>query len=1629
MTSAKNNSVLARGGGNATAAGVEFQAGVAAYFAAFMLAERSLDRPQGLGHAVPRIVRCETEAPLDDVLVETDQGGYLYIQAKTRLELSRLPDSPLGKSIEQCVRQWLACAQGTGQYGWDRPVSPVRDRFLIAVGPGSSRAVTSDLASALASLRMAGRAPLPNARQDAIETLVTVAEQAWTAITGASPPRAEIDALLHLIDVVVFDLDADRTAIAGVMRDAAATPAAAAASFPILRSAFVGLMRQRTGVDASGLKALIGAELPLAAPPSYRADVKQLQRYSETTRRHLAHLEATLVGDTAVRIERACTEAVVRAARGGSLLLVGEPGAGKSAVICAAAERLRAGRDDVIELAVDRLPAESPEGLKGLVELEHNLLAVLREWPGNGPAYLLIDALDASRGGRSEALFRWLIAEVLALPGNRWRIVASIRSFDLRMGMQLRQLFKGTPPDTGYADAVFSGVRHVHIPLWTDGELAQLLSGAPLLAGAIDAAGLRLRELARTPFNTRLLAELLSQGTPPEAFGTVRTQSQLLALYWEHRVVSSGIAAEQCLKHVVETMVARHSLRAERLAAASGGAHSLEGLLREHVLVSVEADRYVMFPHHILFDYAASRVYLNLRELAAIPGQLGSEPALGLTLAPALSFAFTDLWESSAPDHGAFWSALVRCVGHSDINPIARSVAARLGCELPATAADIAALLPLLRLANANSEPGQVTAIHLVGSLATRASDGATITLDPWCAFAAGLGERVEGVAWPLRTLLAVLIERPQGVAHNALLGQAARALLRYVLSTQEASSLAPAAIGFVADTMGSDLAASRALLTSLFAPDRFDAHRHEDLPWLTRKLKPILSVAPDFLVDIYRWTFAGALPERTQTSVGQSRILPMRSNQRQDFEMAHWSLKEFFPTFLKAEPDLATQAYVAAIEGFIVREHPPREGAVLERITAGAQTILFQEDLSFIWAANPNDPHGDNAVQIGAEFTRWLREASPADATRTAGIIVRENRMGLVWARLFMVAAERAPVLGAPLWPVVTRFPFLRADDTRKDAVDLISAAYPLVSVAERRAFESVALGFDFSGANEPETFRGRLLTRLFTRIGRDLLATDPVRAFVAKNEDASRGARANDRLVSFSFGSGPAEEYWWLENQKVDVKEPSNAAILAEAKAFKEAYSENAGERPLKSVAEAVSQLVAYLDGIDRPHGGAPLVISHAVGIGAEGLEAITSRFEKQLARAPDLIRRLIPVVERFSQESNPELYPEIEERFAKSPSWGSPAARVSAAHAALTLARATSEAAATLKPTITRLLADAHPAVRMAAASWINALWLSDRSLMWELASAVVEKEENGAVLASFANSVLGRLLHRDPERVETLVVRLHARGAFKYPSDEVGEQIGQLLGILWISHGQRTALDLLSHWLGSMVEHHKELDHAVATLRGAVIAGYETDDRRERDVRRRAHEFAERVSSATADILRPHFQLHPPAEGKIDQATLETAARLLGHLMNQFYFSSGAFRNGNREDDAGLTSRESKRAFLLDVSPILERIAEVGTPDTLHHLLDLLDFLMEAESALVFDLVAKTLLGAGRAQGYQFENLGVDQVVKMFGVFLADHRDLFEDAARRTTLVRCLDVFLEAGWPAARKLLYRLPELLQ
>ena len=159
------------------------------------------------------------------------------------------------------------------------------------------------------------------------------------------------------------------------------------------------------------------------------------------------------------------------------------------------------------------------------------------------------------------------------------------------------------------------------------------------------------------------------------------------------------------------------------------------------------------------------------------------------------------------------------------------------------------------------------------------------------------------------------------------------------------------------------------------------------------------------------------------------------------------------------------------------------------------------------------------------------------------------------------------------------------------------------------------------------------------------------------------------------------------------------------------------------------------------------------------------------------------------------------------------------------------------------------------------------------------------------------------------------------------------------------------------------------------------------------------------------------------------TGKISAGIINSIAEQLYFGSGAFRGSPRTEKVGLDKVEAKRAFLTDTREILHRIGDVGLPATIHRLVDLLDFLAPGDPALAFDLVAHALLKAGKRHGYQFELLGADRFVQVIGRLLADNREIFVDAARRHVLIHCLDVFNEVGWPAARRLVYRLPDLLR
>jgi hypothetical protein len=1599
--------LLARAGGSATAAGVSFQASVGATFAVQMLAESSMDSRLGLGDAKPCGIRFESEAAVDDCGIETDAGGWIFIQAKTGFNISAKLESDLRKTAGQMVRLWHSASKGRGKNGWDRPLNLAKDRLVIAAGVNSSGSVTRDLARALETRRAKYSVPLPKAQKQALDKLIKALKAEWKTLTKHTARDSDIRAILPFIVVVPFDMAGpDRTAAIAAAGHLVTRTAAAANAFVAIEKHCQHLMEGRLGGDAVQFRnALSALGIPLKASPRYEADVTRLSSYSDETRLRLVEFEKTVVSEVDITIQRNVTASVVEAAKQGSFLVIGEPGAGKSAVVSAAARMLRKQRYDVIELAVDQLTVETAEGMRLELAIEHRVIDVLQNWPGTKPAFLFIDALDATRGGAGERVFRALIDSVMSLPASRWRVIASIRSFDLRMGEEFRVLFNGTPPAAAYVSRDFSDVRHIEVRPWNDSEFATLCAKAPPLSQAIARGGDKLRDLARVPFNSRLLADLISNGATPETFNSVASQVELLALYWRKRVEQHGSGAELCLGAAVTEMVNGRSLRARRTTAATPDPTAFDAVLKDGVVTLLPDNRLIGFRHHILFDYAASRLFIDSLDIAATVERLRNDRGLSLMLAPAISFALQSFWGNGEPGRDAFWRAVCLFGGAEGVDPVARSIAARVASELPEHNDDMRGFLFLMR-DGANRKTATTAFMHVVGAITVRVDDGLAVPDAVWCYLAARISTDLGGIAWPLRTLLTRFSKRIADAAMLADLGIASRALFAYAFDQLSAASLLPIAIELVADSYRSDAAASRALLSKTLTAERMATGAHEDIPALARQAETLLTADPDFLVVVFGVVFGYSVSDDSPTRIGESQILPLTSNKRQDFNHAKWTLKEVVPRFLDVNPELAIRAISAALEGYVRRKYRDTLQANEIHTSDGRVTVIA--DHSHIWASDPNDryAHADNAAAIVLAFKKRLQTAGDADAQTLVQHVIRQASPAVLWARMFFVGAKRASVLGSILWPYATDVMFLRALETTKDAVDLVAATYPLRSEEDRRSFEESALRIQYPPSSDPERSRLRFLGTLFGTIGAVHIVTAQARQLF---EEAAEKAISTDNHRPFQITSttNPAAPYHWLPEDI--VRAPPNAALLRLVERLDaEAADLSSGLAAAEALSEGIK--VADADAV------APSIKEHAEN-------QLGSAFEK-MARQDEALKQDATAASRLWSVVLPYLHhPRPAEAPGKATDIGP---RASATEAALRLCAIAQAMADIVFPRVSALRNDPSAAVRFAFADNIGSLWSLRRDDLWRIAEEYIADEQNSDVLRTITG-LLCRAVHHDVERVEDLALKLFPRAEHEEDShgDRIVDGVASIVAVLWTRYERRRAHSMIATWLAEPEKYESELRRIILTMRGHIVDGYNSGKPADIKLRRSVQKLASEIVERAAACLDDYYSKSESNIGEAERERVRVCAGLIDHVSDQLYFSSGASANGG--EDVALASDESKRAFLRDMTPMIQRIGDVGVPHTIYYLVELLDFLRPIDPEAVFDLIVHALLKGARL-GYQFESLATDRFVAIVGVYLADHRGIFANADRREKLIASLDLFVDAGWPAARRLLYHLPELL-
>lgn len=385
----------------------------------------------------------------------------------------------------------------------------------------------------------------------------------------------------------------------------------------------------------------------------------------------------------------------------------------------------------------------------------------------------------------------------------------------------------------------------------------------------------------------------------------------------------------------------------------------------------------------------------------------------------------------------------------------------------------------------------------------------------------------------------------------------------------------------------------------------------------------------------------------------------------------------------------------------------------------------------------------------------------------------------------------------------------------------------------------------------------------------------------------------------------------------------------------------------------------------------------------------------------------------------------------------SWGNLSVRVYAAEAWASLAPRFAEERPQIVDQIEAILQDDEPAVRLQAAQNLQVICKAAPNRMWSMGERIAASESNEQILTSYLGHALRRFSHAEPDRCERILTL--AKDRLSEFSDKDGsrnrlkECLGGWAAQLYAGQGRPIARVWIEEWAADPKRFQDALNAYTSSLRGAFFGRYAADaEQGDRDMCDRAQEGLRVIlGPALAISAKQHTVLTTATTQEEKKAAAElysAAEHVIHHATMQLYFGAGA-RAEDKEDGPGLNNPDTKSRFLADYAQILGLLQKSREPATLHYLIELYEYLIPGDPVAVFTAIHAILIGVGAEEGYHYENLGCTAVVKVVKRYIADHRGIFEDPARRAMLVEILQLFSEVGWSDALRLLYELPDLLR
>ncbi len=1625
-------------GGRAAAGGGEFERRFGGWLAARMLAEAHAAALWDLrDHVMLQKLWFQAPLPVDDIACLTSEGGRILFQCKSgRISASESQDSPFRDVIRQFAAYFALKPPSADPNGiWLQPPDPDRDRFVLVLDRGASSTITNTLVEILQRIRALGTGAEPDAQQVAFSTadktafamLDRIAKSELTTALGRTPAGDEFlrfYRLLRIQVVAVYDNEVEWREARDLLARHIGGNANTSAAWSTIQTTISGLQSTGGQLDRSAIvKTLEQAGVAVGNTPSYETDITRLRDLTRQTLDRLESHRLLSIDGATIQINRDAVAVLSNSATASrALALVGDAGSGKTGVLASFVIHERGEGRDVVFLSADNLDASSTGQLKVELGLHHDLSDVLANWRGVGFGVLCIDALDAARESGTARMLQQLLRDLQRI--DRWHIVVTIRTFDLANGANWRDLFAGTPVGT-CKNPKFAHVRHLHLEVLSNEELAQVGDKSSKILKLFDSAGPELTGLLRVPFNLQIAAHLLSDGLASDAFSPFTTQISLLEKFWDARVGTFN-DREAAVAELVNCLLEARRMRAVTSYAFRNIAREL---LANNVLSVDDTTNSIGFQHHILFDYAVARTKLRVsnEDFARF---LAQQQDTIIAILPSVRIHYDFLWSQDS-ERRAFWdaAALVCCSG---TRKYIQLIGPTRGVEVAASEHDIQ---PVLRQVTGvgpptDTEAGGILVRHIVGALVAAAPDRlAGGSAGPWAFMAAQLAATLstddEARQNDVRIMVLLLSEWPDKLTEQQLAstGTASRALLAFAWSLQRASRvLLLQAIRAVCKTYGTAPAESRQLLTHCFDPKILAERDFEVVPVLGWEIDRLIASDPEFAGEVYGRSFDHDLPSSDETTrMGHSQLLVLTSNRRQDFESVLHSLERSFENFLRRDFEQATRAVCRVATAYVRRKE--------RRIAKAERTAQFQfrsaiatieEDHCYIWDAG--ETYHEPAREMLQTFEGFLnalaRDGDVARLERILDLLVHENLTAAIWRRTLRVGANNSGSFGKLLYEMLLSSFILCIPDTRHEAAKLVAALFPQLPLDRRLSVEHL-IG---------------TLPSLHPHLGdhaRDtLLASIPVDLLQSPDSIERWRALANANQLrkttpDFEVGEWSSEPFTtekWFGEKGIDTSTPDHQNVMAIAGTIETWHSDFQNKTPdsrdvavleplLRNLGDAC-QASRSLDDDVRQYAVGMAAAAAARAVLAEGLEP----------EQAELLRRILLDASRSPAPSED---PEQDAQFESSPSWGFPSARIHAAEGLMFLANVRLDDE--VVEAVFRLAKDKRAAVRWQIFRLCHLLWKADQGLTWQLAERCTEEECNRGVLLGFVHAPLEWLCGRDLERASTLLFKILEKAvdvALERERDHLPEACHNLIAELYLWRDCRRADAFVREVLDSPLQH-----QSAAITMTVRIVGYITWRKNDAEVEaaRRAWSFCTNLTRSLTNHWN-RLRAEPSVGGsrtEEQQGPHVALVHIADDLAVRLQFAAEGHGHGKDGDRA--LSADALTLFLTNVEPLVRPLAELPNPRIAHELSQMLRALVPADPAKVLLLLADVVRG-GVASGLDMEDLASKVISEIVTMYLVSYRDVLgQNEASRTALLDVLDAFVSAGWPDARRLAYRLEEI--